>query len=418
MSVQEALGWFKERSSVLQQRGAAAFKRVWEAAAPTGSMLLRTIQATGRKTFDYLRAIPWRVLARRHWKLLLGMGVVFLLIVVWKVPQWQAAGWQGLEVKDVAKVQNDARTTLVQALGGAFLLIGLYLTFRNLQLTQDKQITEHYTRAVEHLGSDKLAVRLGAIYALERIARDSERDHWPIMEILTAYVREHAAWKADAADEEGDIVLAETQPAQVHQSPPKLTIDIQAILTVIGRRTRTFRHGENERLDLGRTAFGKAELNGAHLEWAHLHEAYLQGVSFIDAYMEDANLAGAYLQGANLAEAHLERAILWSVHLEKAYLFGTHLERAMLSGAHLEDVDLNSAYLQGADLRGTHLERAILRSAYLQGADLRGTHLEGARGLTVEQLATVKTLYDAHLDPPLLAQIQRQYPYLLEKPQD
>ncbi|MGZ9111634.1 MAG: hypothetical protein ACXW3X_11245 [Rhodoplanes sp.] len=53
-------------------------------------------------------------------------------------------------------------------------------------------ITDRFTKAVEQLGSDKLAVRLGAIYALERISRDSRRDHWTIMETLTAYVREHA----------------------------------------------------------------------------------------------------------------------------------------------------------------------------------------------------------------------------------
>jgi hypothetical protein len=33
-------------------------------------------------------------------------------------------------------------------------------------------------------------VRLGGIYALERIARDSESDHWAVMEVLTAFVRE------------------------------------------------------------------------------------------------------------------------------------------------------------------------------------------------------------------------------------
>src|SRR3982751_6161439 len=38
-------------------------------------------------------------------------------------------------------------------------------------------------------GGPNLEVRLGAIYALERIPRDSERDHWPIMEVLCAYVR-------------------------------------------------------------------------------------------------------------------------------------------------------------------------------------------------------------------------------------
>jgi hypothetical protein len=38
--------------------------------------------------------------------------------------------------------------------------------------------------------------------------------------------------------------------------------------------------------------------------------------------------------------------------------------------------------------------------------------------LTLQQLATVRTLFDARLDASLLEQIQRQYPHLLEKPQD
>ncbi|MEL7000341.1 MAG: hypothetical protein AAFP68_18960, partial [Pseudomonadota bacterium] len=37
-----------------------------------------------------------------------------------------------------------------------------------------------------------LEVRLGAIYALERIAQDSERDHITVMETLCAYIRENA----------------------------------------------------------------------------------------------------------------------------------------------------------------------------------------------------------------------------------
>ena len=37
-----------------------------------------------------------------------------------------------------------------------------------------------------------LEVRIGAIYALERIAQDSLRDHIQIMEILCAYIRENS----------------------------------------------------------------------------------------------------------------------------------------------------------------------------------------------------------------------------------
>jgi hypothetical protein len=51
----------------------------------------------------------------------------------------------------------------------------------------------------------------------------------------------------------------------------------------------------------------------------------------------------------------------------------------------------------------------------MKGADLWEARLQGAKNLTVEQLSTVKTLYNAHLDPPLQEQIQQQYPHLLEE---
>jgi hypothetical protein len=46
-----------------------------------------------------------------------------------------------------------------------------------------------YLGANDSEGKKQFETRLGGIYALERIAKDSEADHWPIMEILTAYVR-------------------------------------------------------------------------------------------------------------------------------------------------------------------------------------------------------------------------------------
>ena len=58
-----------------------------------------------------------------------------------------------------------------------------------------RRITESFTKAIEHLGSDNLQVRLGGIYTLERISRESELDYWPVMETLTGFVRERARWK-------------------------------------------------------------------------------------------------------------------------------------------------------------------------------------------------------------------------------
>src|SRR5215203_1214970 len=72
-------------------------------------------------------------------------------------------------------------------------------TRETLRITEQGQITERFTRAIDQLGAmddkgkPKLEIRLGGIYALERIARDSpERDYSTVMEVLMAYVRENA----------------------------------------------------------------------------------------------------------------------------------------------------------------------------------------------------------------------------------
>jgi hypothetical protein len=64
---------------------------------------------------------------------------------------------------------------------------------RTYALAREGQITERFTRAVEQLGDEKLDIRLGGIYALERIARDSETHYEPVMEVLMAFLRENTA---------------------------------------------------------------------------------------------------------------------------------------------------------------------------------------------------------------------------------
>jgi hypothetical protein len=123
--------------------------------------------------------------------------------------------------------ENDVRSTLLQGLAGLFLAGGLYFTAQTLRLNRESaertsksaertyrleregQITERFTRAIDQLGNEKLDVRLGGIYALERIAKSSIEDHGSIMEVLTAYAREHAPWPPREADESEEAVSAE-----------------------------------------------------------------------------------------------------------------------------------------------------------------------------------------------------------------
>jgi hypothetical protein len=118
--------------------------------------------------------------------------VVVVVVLLFLVLNWYVAPTQPGERKDLV-------LAVAQILGGAALLSGLYFTWRTLQVNREGQITERFTRAIDQLGKiengQKLfEIRVGGIYALERIARESQEDYWPIMQILTAYVRQNAPW--------------------------------------------------------------------------------------------------------------------------------------------------------------------------------------------------------------------------------
>jgi Pentapeptide repeats (8 copies) len=206
---------------------------------------------------------------------------------------------------------------------------------------RQRRITESFARAIEQLGSEKREVRLGAIYALERIARESPTDHWPIIETLMAYVRERTRLPLDdrQAMEHLEIRLGEPHPAP---GPPA---DVQAALTVVGRR-----HPENDpdrlRLEFGGTNLSYADLREAHLQKADLSDAFLIGTRMDGARLQDADLRGARLEAAKLEFARLDRVRLDGSYLHRANLRGAVLDTAVLSGACLRGVCLVDADLQ------------------------------------------------------------------------
>jgi hypothetical protein len=248
----------------------------------------------------------------------LSISVVCLLfwLLLWKLPQWQVAAVP--EMKDRIDLESKSRQTLAQILGGAALLVGLYFTSQTLRTTQEGQITDRFTKAIDQLGKDSLAVRLGGIYALERIARDSESDHWAVMEVLTAFVREQAPAKTLPPDKTSGERETKESP---HER--KLPSDIRAILIAIGRRTRTLGNGEIQHLDLRNT----------NLQGAILVDAQLQGVFLHDAHLQDADLGRAQLQLASLMYAQLQGADLYGAQLQGAILYGAQLQGANLTEA-------------------------------------------------------------------------------------
>jgi Pentapeptide repeats (8 copies) len=335
---------------------------------------------------------------------------------------------EGLDItqrKDLVQGLASVVQALAVVLTGTVGLIGLLFTWRNLrqtrestqrtlELTEQGQITERFTRAIDQLGdtdaneNPRLEIRLGGIYALERIDKESPKRayHSTVMEVLTAYIRENAPWppkssKSSEEDfikppEEAPVSDAESDTAAEHERGTELgtepaqrtpSTDIQAILDVLKRREEDHVLDKHRvRLDLQGTDLRGANLNETHLERANLQGAHLEGANLIGAHLGGADLREAHLDSAKLQEAQLDDAKLEEAFLEGAALYGAHLKRASLTGAHLEGANLIGAHLEGADLREAHLERAKLQGAHLERALLYGARLKEAKFLKPGQI--------------------------------
>lgn len=308
---------------------------------------------------------------------LFTVGSIFLILLLWFFPKLQVRHIANPDLKPEERFdrENEARKTLSQIVGGLLLLIGFYFTWQNLVATHESQITDRFTKAITQLGDTRLEIRLGGIYALERITEDSPKDHWPIMEVLTAYVREHAKLNP----QKNRVPKSSLSKDQEESSKPDA--DIQAILTVIGRRTLTYQKGEDQHLDLRETDLSGADLNGANLSGALLSGAHLSG-----AELYEANLSEAFLDGADLSGADLIRASLNGAYFLRANLTGAHLNGGKLHEANFTSANLSGAFLYLLDFSRVDLKEANLTNAQLGGADLTdawelsSTQLEAAKG--------------------------------------
>ncbi len=311
-------------------------------------------------------------------------------------------------------------------------------TQKQLSLVREKMLTDRFSKAIDHLGSDKKNANTGGIYALEKIA-ETDRDtyHWTTMEVLTAYVRQKHQLPLEY------IRKRDPKPKDVHPKSlekwrnlkkyideeinkdkdnegsklPRMTIDVRAALAVIGRQSHKDKDKDppEKNLDLTNTnlrgvIFGRqshkdkdkdppeknldltnTNLRGVifgktdSLEKADFGGSYLGEniTTFEGANLRGANFGNAYLAGANLTGADLEGAdfcgpYIDGAFLEKAILIGAKLNRANLCGAILIKANLSDANLSDANLSDANLSDANLSDANLSDADLSGANLEKA----------------------------------------
>lgn len=129
--------------------------------------------------------------AWRRWALSAAAAVLVIgVLVLWLVPLvLTSAPSAGLSSAEKLKAVNDARQAVL-----AFLVVvgaggTLWFTAHSYLLNRESNLTDRFTKAVAQLGDETVHVRVGAVYALERIAQDSPRDRRTAIWVLGSFIR-------------------------------------------------------------------------------------------------------------------------------------------------------------------------------------------------------------------------------------
>ena len=195
-----------------------------------------------------------------------------------------------------AEVPDDGSGRVVQVIGLLLLGGGLYYFWRRQRSlyesikaregpTLNTRVRSSIAQLnVSHEGEPVIEERIRGIEELGKIVQESPQDYWPVMDVLSRYVRQNAPLDAEHADD-----------------PDFMRPDVQMAMTTIGARRHTRRGSDH--LNLAETDLRGAHLPGAHLERVDLSGTRLDGAVLINAHLEDADLSGANLTKADLRGA-------------------------------------------------------------------------------------------------------------------
>jgi uncharacterized protein YjbI with pentapeptide repeats len=382
-------------------------------------------------------AHPWRQAA-----LWIG-GFLYAVIAFWLLGHFVQALIAGTEGDPKLEGIRNLGLILFATIGAPFVIYRTWVLGRQAktaekqsELAEDRNFSDLFTKAVEQLGADKivkrhatdkdgnfaydengvpvmqettepnLEVRLGAIYALQRISRASEKDHIPIMETLCAYIRENAIGgepkefrliEIPNRDEVSErefrrhILISRRKLREEISVVETLRSDIRSALTVIKDRSQTRREYEaakNYRLDFRRANFQKADLTGADFKNANLSHARLEGANLMEVNMIGAELDSANLTGAYLSQAKMDNASFKFVTLDGANMFRAHLGYAKFChsnirfcravGAHMCGANLEGSNLDGSDFSSANMNRVVLEYANIGASNFHRAELEKA----------------------------------------
>lgn len=307
---------------------------------------------------------------------------------------------------------------LAALLGAPFLIWRTMIAAQQIQINRESHYTDLFTKAVEQLGADKIEkrreftplykrkeekdgrkvlardedgepipatrgdgsplgewasieltvpnieVRHGAMFALDRVAQDSERDLGPILDTLAAYARNNTSGEFSHNSKQNQELTIE----ELEQIPhPRL--DIMAAMKVIsshlGSSIDFELFGEREKLDC----------QNVTLRNATLHNLCLSSVNFTGARMEGMDLLSTDLSRsvftrADLSHSQIHRTIAINAHFDNCEIRNSNIFDSKFSDSSFSKSNIVKTQFQALIMRRVEFHNAQFTNSVIAESDL------------------------------------------------
>jgi uncharacterized protein YjbI with pentapeptide repeats len=225
--------------------------------------------------------------------------------------------------------------------------------------------------------------RLGALYALERLLAESIKDQRAILETLCAYVRENS--RLEIPEDEAtaqEFFRGNLPPRPTHRA------DVQAALTIIGRRSEALRlraKREGWRLDLTNSNLIAYDLSGLNYDYGRFDNSFFNG-----ANMSDASFCNGLFKRNFMRSSKIKHTTFHSAVFDDCDVRGAEIEDGDFSNAILIDIDLREARVISSNVKGANLEKAF--DDYL-GSVIKYIKESGPSPVNVGELISLNKLF-------------------------
>ncbi len=297
--------------------------------------------------------------------------LALLFSVVWFLPKAQVSSLP--LPADRIQAEIAARDVLVKAIGGLLVFITAFVSVKNLRVTEEKQIAERFSKAVEMLGHEEnVHIRLGGIYALERIAMDSKKDHYPVMQVLAAFIRTKASIAQEQRSDDlhkydefslyGDCREDEQESLQEAlmggRSSEELERDAYAgdYKYFVGTLNESYVPNQSIDVQAAVSAIGRRDLGDSSSYLLDLGKILLEGIVF---------------------EGNYENISFYKAHF-KGCIFGTRLEKekASFRDNNFREANFEKVEFKHSDFRKAHFNNSVfISTTFKDDADFTEAHL-------------------------------------------